>query len=246
MDKYTFTCEQCSPAVDFTVEAENEDEAVKKLMEETKGHVGDQKENSKWVNPEEASGLLNVETRKLRELIDEDISNVAKKQLSLINEVFQAFKKENLQIFLCGGWAVDFLIGKITRPHVDVDTMVWKKDKEKVRNIMKNLGFNVKDKERKFQNEKYGVQFDTDFIETRGSKFVIGKSVHIKTWQKYTFDESVETELENVKVKIINPNSLLNFLEYKLAYYENSAKKSSGPVEKTKREIGLMKRYLNS
>lgn len=206
---------------------------------------GDQKENSKWVNLEKASGLLNVETRKLRELIDEDINNVAKKQLSLINEVFQAFKKEKLQIFLCGGWAVDFLIGKITRPHVDVDTMVWKKDKEKIKNIMENLGFSVKDKERKFQNEKNGVQFDTDFVETSGNKFVTGKTGQIKTWFKDTFDEAVEAELENVKVKIINPNSLLNILEYKLKYYRKNAKKASGPVEKTKREIELMKRYLS-
>lgn len=64
MAKYTFTCEQCSPAVNFTVEAENEDEAVEKLMEETKGHVGEKHPDMANASPEEAKNMIKSSLKK--------------------------------------------------------------------------------------------------------------------------------------------------------------------------------------
>lgn len=62
--KYTFTCNQCDPSVDFSVEAENDDEAVDKLMESTKGHVAEKHPEMANASPEEAKQMITSNWKK--------------------------------------------------------------------------------------------------------------------------------------------------------------------------------------
>ena len=162
----------------------------------------------------------------------------------MIEKVLKAFEKEELEIYLCGGWAVDFLAGVVSRPHVDIDTLIWKKDKEKISEIMKKLGFLVKDKERKFQNSLDGFQFDMDFVEQLDNGFVSGKSSNHGgiNWPKETFEKPITGRLGDLEARVINPKSLYEFLKFKLA---NKLKQSrgSGPVDKTRQDILALEKY---
>lgn len=159
--------------------------------------------------------------------------------------MFSKFDTENLEIYLGGGWAIDFIVGRVLRPHVDIDTFIWKKDKEKVRKVMKQLGFSVRDKESKFQNSRDGFQFDNDLVESLNGGFVSGRSLNHEgiKWSKEAFEKSVTAKLEDVVVKVINPKPLYEFLQLKLDYYLEHGK-SSGPVGKTKQDLEALEKYL--
>lgn len=227
----------------FTIEtigSKHEDIIVAKRV------FGEVKDNTKWVDLEDASKPFAKSSQELKMLVEKDVEYSTKKQLLLIEKVLKAFEKEELEIYLCGGWAVDFLAGVVSRPHVDIDTFIWKKDKGRISEIVKNLGFLVKDKGRKFQNSLEGFQFDMDFVEQIESGFVSGKSSDHEgiKWSKETFEKPVTTKFGNVTANVINPQSLYEFLKSKLEYNLKHGK-SSGPLEKTRQDILVLEKYLD-
>ncbi|MCC3291383.1 nucleotidyltransferase domain-containing protein [Arthrobacter sp. zg-Y1110] len=49
-------------------------------------------------------------------------------QLSAITEVLRAANTLGIEVWLRGGWAMDFYLGQVTRNHEDVDWFVWQDD----------------------------------------------------------------------------------------------------------------------
>jgi len=56
--KYTFTCDQGHEPESFTVEAEDDEEAVQKLMEQSQGHVAEKHPEMANASPEEARQMI--------------------------------------------------------------------------------------------------------------------------------------------------------------------------------------------
>ncbi|OPC78965.1 aminoglycoside adenylyltransferase [Embleya scabrispora] len=56
------------------------------------------------------------------------MSSDADKQLALIVEVQDLARELGIEVWLRGGWAMDFYLGRITREHVDVDWFAWAED----------------------------------------------------------------------------------------------------------------------
>ncbi|MGW1627220.1 nucleotidyltransferase domain-containing protein [Streptomyces sp. NPDC002172] len=50
------------------------------------------------------------------------------RQLRLIDETVEIAKVLGAEVWLRGGWAMDFFIGEVTRDHVDIDWFAWAKD----------------------------------------------------------------------------------------------------------------------
>lgn len=55
---YTFTCSQGHDPVSFSVSAENDDEAVGKLMEEAKGHLAEAHPDMAGMSPDQAKQII--------------------------------------------------------------------------------------------------------------------------------------------------------------------------------------------
>jgi hypothetical protein len=51
-------------------------------------------------------------------------------QLDVIKEVTGIFEHSNIPYWMCGGWAVDFAAGRITRDHGDIDFVIWRLDRD--------------------------------------------------------------------------------------------------------------------
>ena len=51
--------------------------------------------------------------------------SLASAQLTALARVDALFERARIAYWLFGGWAVDFYVGSITRPHSDVDIAVW-------------------------------------------------------------------------------------------------------------------------
>nr|WP_202516401.1 aminoglycoside adenylyltransferase [Streptomyces sp. SID161] len=50
------------------------------------------------------------------------------RQLRLIGETVEISKTLGVEVWLRGGWAMDFFIGEVTRDHVDIDWFAWAED----------------------------------------------------------------------------------------------------------------------
>ncbi len=52
----------------------------------------------------------------------------SRRQLTAIAEVQTVASELNVDVWLRGGWAMDFYLGRVTRDHADVDWFVWATD----------------------------------------------------------------------------------------------------------------------
>jgi hypothetical protein len=52
----------------------------------------------------------------------------AARQLRLIGEVVSAAADRDVEVWLRGGWAMDFFLGEVTRDHRDIDWFAWTGD----------------------------------------------------------------------------------------------------------------------
>ena len=57
-----------------------------------------------------------------------DGDGLAGRQLAAIREVLQITGAAGIAVWLRGGWAMDFHLGEVTRPHMDVDWYCWRAD----------------------------------------------------------------------------------------------------------------------
>jgi hypothetical protein len=60
-------------------------------------------------------------------------------QLSAIAEVTTF----GMQVWLRGGWAMDFFLGHVTRPHRDVDWFAWSSDAQRVASTLTSRGYQL-------------------------------------------------------------------------------------------------------
>jgi len=60
-------------------------------------------------------------------------------------DLLRLFETAGIEVWLDGGWAVDALLGAQTRPHKDVDIILRVADLPKLREILANRGFQIRD-----------------------------------------------------------------------------------------------------
>ncbi|MEU1684234.1 aminoglycoside adenylyltransferase [Micromonospora sp. NPDC005707] len=56
------------------------------------------------------------------------MDGLAGRQLDAIREVVDLTGAAGIPVWLRGGWAMDFHLGAVSRPHVDVDWYCWRRD----------------------------------------------------------------------------------------------------------------------
>jgi Aminoglycoside-2''-adenylyltransferase len=62
-------------------------------------------------------------------------------QLAALASVHELLDRHGIDYWLFGGWAVDFYVGSVTRPHDDVDIAVWLTDHARVAELLANDGW---------------------------------------------------------------------------------------------------------
>lgn len=65
-------------------------------------------------------------------------------QLQIIAEVTRILSGLDIEHWLFGGWGLDFLVGRVTRPHDDVDFFVWTEDFDDVVAALEPLGYQLR------------------------------------------------------------------------------------------------------
>lgn len=80
------------------------------------------------------------------------INKKTKIQLGILTEIEAVLRSAHIQFWLRGGWAIDFLLGQLTRSHSDIDLVVWQQDKIQLCHLFKQTGFVLV--------QDIGIQFD--------------------------------------------------------------------------------------
>jgi hypothetical protein len=63
------------------------------------------------------------------------------RQLGLIEEFASLAKGAGVDCWLRGGWALDFLLGRVTRPHEDIDLFIWASDASRLLAVLERYGY---------------------------------------------------------------------------------------------------------
>lgn len=67
-------------------------------------------------------------------------------QLDALSELALLFSSHGIEFWLRGGWALDFLLGRETRPHRDVDVVVWGEHRQSLRPLLEDLDYVFRDR----------------------------------------------------------------------------------------------------
>jgi hypothetical protein len=59
----------------------------------------------------------------------------------MVESVCCALDAAGLEHWLFGGWAVDLWVGRLTRPHEDIDVLVWRHDEARVHEALQGAGW---------------------------------------------------------------------------------------------------------
>jgi hypothetical protein len=61
--------------------------------------------------------------------------------LSMVGRASRALDGAGLEHWFIGGWAVDLWVGRLTRPHDDIDVLVWRHDEGRVHPALQRAGW---------------------------------------------------------------------------------------------------------
>ncbi len=53
---------------------------------------------------------------------------LSRRQIAAVAEVLEVAAHLGVEVWLRGGWAMDFYLGEVTRDHLDVDWFTWAED----------------------------------------------------------------------------------------------------------------------
>jgi hypothetical protein len=68
-------------------------------------------------------------------------SERAQRQLRLIAEIVAMSQRLSVQVWLRGGWSMDFFLGRVTRDHVDIDWDAWLDDARVISAALRDDGY---------------------------------------------------------------------------------------------------------
>jgi hypothetical protein len=75
-----------------------------------------------------------------------EIDEQARAQLTVLRELNTVLSALHIRFWLRGGWAVDFLLGRVTRPHADLDLVMWARHRDRARRGLLDADFQVERK----------------------------------------------------------------------------------------------------
>ena len=61
--------------------------------------------------------------------------------LAALGSAARALDSAELEHWFFGGWAVDLWVGRLTRPHDDIDVLVWRRDESRVHEALRSAGW---------------------------------------------------------------------------------------------------------
>lgn len=123
-------------------------------------------------------------------------------------ELYKLLEEKGIEVWIDGGWGIDALLEKQTRPHNDLDIAIKHKDTQKLRLLLSRKGF----KEKKRDSEWNFVLYDIDGREIDVHTFTFDDKGNSIEGIAYTEESLTGTGTINGQtVKCISPEYVIKF-----------------------------------
>jgi hypothetical protein len=127
--------------------------------------------------------------------------------LRVIGELSDILSPARVRFWLRGGWAVDFLVGAVTRPHHDVDAVAWLRHRPKIERLLPQAGFKVTRRlPEQTDFQKDGVLVSFVFL-TRTPPDITTHLIPVWRWRADALP-SQWRHLEGVHVRVVSAQQL--------------------------------------
>jgi lincosamide nucleotidyltransferase A/C/D/E len=80
--------------------------------------------------------------------------------------IYKRLSRNGIQVWLTGGWGIDALLQKQTRPHKDLDIVMLVDDVDRTRNLLNRDGYRLKElwSENSWVMDAHGAEVPTAFV----------------------------------------------------------------------------------
>ncbi|MDR6555002.1 nucleotidyltransferase domain-containing protein [Paenibacillus qinlingensis] len=134
-------------------------------------------------------------------------------QLKVLNEISAICALIDCKFWLRGGWAIDFLLGEVTRPHDDIDVIAWIQNREKLEQALAEAGFEktpVKEEFRGRQSDfrKDDVDITFGYITIAMDGNLIMNGLPDWVWRSDSLSQQ-SFMLNNITALVLSPRQLL-------------------------------------
>ncbi|MGG0174900.1 nucleotidyltransferase domain-containing protein [Gottfriedia acidiceleris] len=154
--------------------------------------------------------------------LDNNEAVLVENQLKIINEINTICLNLTIQLWLRGGWAIDFLLGKVTREHSDIDLVTFIQYREELEEAMVIAGFK-KIPVSMLQTDFIKDEVDVSFVFVRISEEgkIIANGFPDWEWRKDALPIQ-QYNLKGISINVLNPYQLL---EEKKVYEKGTGRK---------------------
>ena len=136
----------------------------------------------------------------------------AGRQLAAIGALHDRFERQGIEYWLFGGWAVDFHVGRVTRPHADVDVAVWQRNFVDVDRLLRGAGWVHRPQPGEDGYTEYvngAMHLDLAFLARDSDGLVYTPLQEGRgDWSRNAFGQDL-IELEGVRARVVSRASLL-------------------------------------
>ncbi|PGS49378.1 nucleotidyltransferase domain-containing protein [Bacillus sp. AFS041924] len=154
--------------------------------------------------------------------MDNNETSLLEKQLNVLREINEICKARDIQIWLRGGWAIDFLLGQVTREHSDIDLVTLIQYRDAIEHALVSAGFKkipVSQLQTDFLKNDIDVSFVFVIVSEEGK--IIANGFPEWEWRKDALPLK-NYILKGISISVLNPNQLL---EEKKIYEKGTGRK---------------------
>jgi hypothetical protein len=137
------------------------------------------------------------------------MDDLARTQLQILQEIGAILSQLHVRFWLRGGWAVDFMLGEVTRPHADIDLVIWRRHQRRAHDALVSAGFSV---DRQLETQTDFRKSDQDisfiFLERIPEGRIITHGIPVWTWPAAALP-SRRLMLNGLAASVVDPELLL-------------------------------------
>ncbi|CAN5517056.1 hypothetical protein BH23CHL2_BH23CHL2_05600 [soil metagenome] len=131
------------------------------------------------------------------------------RQLEVLREIDRILSREHMRYWLRGGWAIDFLLGRVTRPHADLDLVAWQRHRRRIERALIEAGFQV-ERELEVQTDLVKNEQDVTFVylERAADGSIVARGVPEWVWQRSALPDRHYC-LHGIRARVVSPEHML-------------------------------------
>jgi hypothetical protein len=131
-------------------------------------------------------------------------------QLTILGEIAELARGVNADLWLRGGWAMDFFLGRITRQHDDIDLFTLETQLVALDVTLQALGYRPtgnapREQQRDYLRNGYDVSITPLRLSADGAPLVAGGRFQGEPWPTDMLRDAGSGELAGLKMRYIAP-----------------------------------------